>query len=107
MDQRIINIYKDVLVKGLVPSQYFYQVLQGRMTGRSEVVMKKSNGNNFLFHYDDPDELVYDLDQNIVDAGRATITLVRVVPTRKKLFKTTMEWCIKYLWFRIKNFISS
>lgn len=104
MDQRIANIYKDILNKGLVPYQYLYQRIKTKLTGRTEFVLRKPDGRNFLFHYHRQDEMIYDLD-GIHQPNCAVITLVRVIPNRINLCRITLKWCIRYVWKTVKDFV--
>ena len=103
MNPRISSIYRDILVKEFIPTQYFYQRIKGKVTGIHEFNLRKPCGTNYLMHHNVKDQLVVDLDGKYFEPGSVVITLCRIKPTKSQILKSTVEWCIKYIRSRVTS----
>ena len=104
MNSLMAAVYKDIFIRGLVPYQYLYQRLKGRITGVYEFVLRDPSGRNRLYINSNTDEMLVWLDGTYAEDS-ITLYLHTCIKPRKELLKITAVWCIKYVWHLVKNIV--
>lgn len=100
-NQLITRLYKDILEQGLIPHQYFYQRLKGKLTGNYEFMLREPEG--FPNYIGPNHDLLCVLNGGYVAPDGISCCTIRFIYPRRFVYKNTAEWCIRYVWESAKN----
>ena len=107
VDYRIMHIYISILKENKSFKQYWYQKIQSKFTSNVELIAEQQQTCIVLKPFSTPISIgsIITLTPDHQESGSLVFNISRSAPSRIKLFKLSLKWCIIYMKEVCKSFV--